>query len=107
MLGSAGERFLARADGDPEPVLWWRQRAAPGGVVGAIRVVRVVEVDRHIVAMAMRLEIAPRSIRLSSRGGVAERNEQIVGVVRRVQKHLGSLPIDAEAHHAVPLVNLL
>src|SRR5881397_3786234 len=40
------EALLAGADRDREPVLGWRQRAAPVVVVRAVRVVRAVEVEQ-------------------------------------------------------------
>ena len=53
VVRAAGKVFLSGADRHLEPVLGRRQRATPVGVVSAVRVVRVVEVDDDLVAVGV------------------------------------------------------
>src|SRR5439155_13886447 len=63
-LGRTGsvKRFFAGPDRNFEPVLGRRKWAAPGRVVRAVGIVGVVEVDHHVVAMRVYLEIAASAI---------------------------------------------
>src|SRR3982074_2498758 len=89
---SGRERLLAGADRNLEPVLGRRQRAAPGWVISAVGVVGVVEVDRDVVAVGVQFQIPAGAVGLLPRGGVAERNEELIRVLGRVECHLGRLP---------------
>src|SRR6266571_4067046 len=89
------EALLAGPDRDLEPVLGWRQRAAPVVVVRAVRVVRAIEVEQVLAsAERLRLYIAARAVGLLTASRVAEGDEELVALVEREQS--GVSAIDGE-----------
>src|SRR6266849_6171788 len=78
VYGAPWKRLLTRADRNFQPVLSRRQRAVPLRVVGAVRVVCVVEVDHDLVAVRVQLEITAGSVSFLSRSCVAKREEKVV-----------------------------
>src|SRR2546425_5854259 len=90
---------LACADRDAEPVLSRRQGTAPGVVVGAIRVVRAVEVELVLVAAErLRLDVASRAVRLGPARAIAEGDEELVALLER--REPAALPAAVEADDA-------
>src|SRR5919201_1313401 len=91
--------LLARADLDFEPVLARRQRTAPVLVVGAVRVVGAIEIEK-IPAAAERLglDVSPCAVRFVPARRIAERDEQ--GVALLVGDDAGLLIADAEPQAA-------
>src|SRR2546428_9862573 len=96
------EGKLSGADRHGEPVLRGRERAAPGVVVGAIRVVGTVEVEREAAsAERLGLDIAARPVGLFPARCVAERDEELVPLLvpdeadafaRDIEPHLPTAP---------------
>src|SRR5690348_9683515 len=90
------EDTFPRANGDRQPILWRGERTDPARIVGARRVIGVVEVEQHppaSIAMLARIvepqqfaaldrvvEIAPGAVGLAAAGGIAERQEKPTAV---------------------------
>src|ERR1700730_15910539 len=93
------EGELARLDRYGQPVLAWRQWAAPRVVVGAVRVIGAVEIGREAaVADRLRLDITARTVRLLPARRVAERDEEPLSLREREEAH--ALAADVEPHRA-------
>src|SRR5207247_9414599 len=72
---TGGKHSFTGSDRDLDPVLPRPQRAAPGRVVRAVWVVRVVEVDDNIVAVRVQFEIAAGAVGLVPCSQVAKWQE--------------------------------
>src|SRR5205807_2245128 len=82
---------LASMDRDREPTIRWRERAHPKRIIGARRVVRVIEIQGHGVAVCVGAEvraldsvqqIAAGAVRFVAARAVFERNEQTASVAQ-------------------------
>src|SRR5205823_812820 len=80
------EGKLAGADRHGEPILAGRQWAAPRVVVGAVRVIRAVEVElESAVAKRLSFDIAARAVALVPARGVAEWDKESIALRERDQ----------------------
>ncbi len=107
-LVRAREALFAGADRDHEPILSRWDRTAPVGIVGAVGVVRVVEVhdDQLVEPRGLHFEVAPGPVRLLPARRVSEREEQFVRVRGGEQRELCRKTADREPDDARSSVGL-
>src|SRR5919106_716975 len=108
-LVSAGKRHLSRTNRNRQPVLAGWDRARPVGVIGAERVVGVVEVDYDVPVESggLELEVPAGTVGLSPTRCIPERQEELVTDGRLIQRHLCRLIIDVEPRDAGAPVDVL
>lgn len=90
------EYLLPRADRHLQPVLCRRYRAGPAFVIGAVRIVGIVEIyQKPATAQCLRLQITASRVGFCSDQRISEGQEKLM--TGTVNRQLRCLPINRKA----------